>query len=327
MILADKIIQLRKKNGWSQEELAEKLGVSRQAVSKWEGAQATPDLNKLLAMSRLFGVTTDYLLKDDMEAEEYAQSAEEAPLRRISLREAGEFLAWRKKASLLIAAAVLLCVFGIVALLTLPQMGNYASLGVPGDVANALGLGALLLFAAGAAGLFLYCGHKNSPYEYLEKEDFDAEYGVEGMAEKRSQEDEKTVVLLRGAGIGLCILSPLPLVCGALLGIGELLQSLLLCLTLLLAGVGAALCIVAGVRRAATDKLLREGEYTAQGKRRSRLLGPVSTVFWLLTTAVYLAWSFLGSSWEISWVVWPVAGVLYAAVAVLCRALADRREA
>ena len=81
MILADKIIQLRKKNGWSQEELAEKLGVSRQAVSKWEGAQATPDLNKLLAMSRLFGVTTDYLLKDDMEAEEYAQSTDETPLR------------------------------------------------------------------------------------------------------------------------------------------------------------------------------------------------------------------------------------------------------
>ena len=53
-------------------KLAEKLGVSRQSVSKWEGAQATPDLSKLLAMSRLFGVTTDYLLKDDMEAEEYA---------------------------------------------------------------------------------------------------------------------------------------------------------------------------------------------------------------------------------------------------------------
>lgn len=43
MILADKIIDLRKKNGWSQEELAEKLGVSRQAVSKWESAQAIPD--------------------------------------------------------------------------------------------------------------------------------------------------------------------------------------------------------------------------------------------------------------------------------------------
>lgn len=67
MILAEKIMQLRKKNGWSQEELAEQLNVSRQSVSKWESAQSIPDLNKILAMSELFGVSTDYLLKDDAE--------------------------------------------------------------------------------------------------------------------------------------------------------------------------------------------------------------------------------------------------------------------
>ena len=74
MILADKIIRLRKKNGWSQEELAEKMQVSRQAVSKWEGAQTVPDLEKILMLSTLFGVTTDYLLKDEMEDEEFTQT-------------------------------------------------------------------------------------------------------------------------------------------------------------------------------------------------------------------------------------------------------------
>ena len=64
MILADKIMNERKKNGWSQEELAEQLNVSRQSVSKWEGAQAIPDLQKIIAMAELFGVSTDYLLKD-----------------------------------------------------------------------------------------------------------------------------------------------------------------------------------------------------------------------------------------------------------------------
>ena len=48
MILADKIIELRKKNGWSQEDLAEKLEVSRQSISKWEGAQSITDMNKIL---------------------------------------------------------------------------------------------------------------------------------------------------------------------------------------------------------------------------------------------------------------------------------------
>ncbi len=65
MIFADKLISLRKKSGWSQEELAEKLGVTRQSVSKWEGAQSVPDIDKILQLSRLFGVTTDYLLKDE----------------------------------------------------------------------------------------------------------------------------------------------------------------------------------------------------------------------------------------------------------------------
>ena len=76
MILADKIINLRKKNGWSQEELAEKLNVSRQAVSKWEGAQSTPDLEKILMMSKIFGVTTDFLVKDEIEMEEISEDAE-----------------------------------------------------------------------------------------------------------------------------------------------------------------------------------------------------------------------------------------------------------
>lgn len=66
MIFADKLIALRKKSGWSQEELAEKLGVTRQSVSKWEGAQSVPDIDKILQLSHLFGVTTDYLLKDEL---------------------------------------------------------------------------------------------------------------------------------------------------------------------------------------------------------------------------------------------------------------------
>ena len=65
MPLADKIIELRKKQGWSQIDLADRLNVSRQSVSKWEMAQAVPELDKIIKMSELFAVTTDYLLKDD----------------------------------------------------------------------------------------------------------------------------------------------------------------------------------------------------------------------------------------------------------------------
>ena len=63
MNMADRIQYLRKSKGISQEELADKVGVSRQAVSKWESEQSTPDVEKIILLSDLFEVTTDYLLK------------------------------------------------------------------------------------------------------------------------------------------------------------------------------------------------------------------------------------------------------------------------
>lgn len=66
MQLSDNILQFRKALGLSQEQLAEQIGVSRQSISKWETGQSTPDLDKLLALSRLFGVTTDTLLGSDV---------------------------------------------------------------------------------------------------------------------------------------------------------------------------------------------------------------------------------------------------------------------
>ena len=102
MILADKIIELRKRNGWSQEDLAEKLDVSRQSISKWEGAQSVPDMNRILKLSEVFGVSTDFLLKDEMSFSDLAVPAElpmdasgtdmEPPARSVSMEEATEFL-------------------------------------------------------------------------------------------------------------------------------------------------------------------------------------------------------------------------------------------
>ena len=108
MILADKIIRLRKKNGWSQEELAEKMQVSRQAVSKWEGAQTIPDLKKILMLGNLFCVTTDYLLKDEIEDEEFTDE-NNTPVKRITLAQANDFLKWRKSASVRMGLSQILC--------------------------------------------------------------------------------------------------------------------------------------------------------------------------------------------------------------------------
>ena len=95
MILADKIILLRKKCGWSQEQLAEQLDISRQSVSKWESGMSIPDLDKIVKMSGLFGVSTDYLLKDEMDeitpSEKDADSYDKE-VKSISVEEADSYL-------------------------------------------------------------------------------------------------------------------------------------------------------------------------------------------------------------------------------------------
>lgn len=70
MNISEKIMHLRKNSAMSQDDLAEKLDVSRQAISRWENGTALPDAGNILALSKLFNVTTDYLLNDDYESDE-----------------------------------------------------------------------------------------------------------------------------------------------------------------------------------------------------------------------------------------------------------------
>ena len=70
MNFPEKLQKLRKGRGWSQEELANRIAVSRQAVSKWELGTAVPDTDNITQLSELFGVTTDYLITDNLDCDE-----------------------------------------------------------------------------------------------------------------------------------------------------------------------------------------------------------------------------------------------------------------
>ena len=74
MLLGEKLKETRQNKGLSQSTVAEYLNISRQSISKWEGAQSVPAMDKILQMSDIFGVTTDFLLKDSMEHEEYTEN-------------------------------------------------------------------------------------------------------------------------------------------------------------------------------------------------------------------------------------------------------------
>ena len=324
MILADKIIRLRKRNGWSQEDLAEKMNVSRQAVSKWESAQTVPDLEKILMLGDLFGVTTDYLLKDEIESEEFSSGGEDSAVRRLTLAETNEYLALRKTASVRMAAATFLCIFSFIPLLILGALAEIPAYGISENTASATGLIVLFLFIAAAVAVFLSCSIKNGPYAFLDKEPFDTEYGVTGMVSERQKAYRPTYVRCNIIGIALCVLSPVPVVAGAMTG-DEFLTVVTVCVLLLVA-VGAAFLVAAGVRWSGMQKILQSGDYAPAEKKRNEREAALSAVYWTLATAAYLGWSFTTGGWKETWIVWPVAGVLYAAVLNLYRLFTKNRE-
>ena len=319
MIFADKLIRLRKKSGMSQEELAEKMNVSRQSVSKWEGAQSVPDLEKILQLGSLFGVTTDYLLKDELEDEEFVGKDADC-CRKITLAEANEFLELRKKASWRIALATFL---NIIAIAQLIVFGGTTTLPEPPlseNTAGVLGMIVMFILAAVAVGIYLYTGAQSRHFEFLEKEPFETEYGVVGMVKERQKAYRDTYVRSNIIGACLCIISPVLLFIGAL-SETEFFTVMMFAATLLLAGVGVIFFITAGVREASMRKLLQDGDYTPKRKRRSRLAAKVSPIYWGVVVAVYLVWLLIidnGKYESQSWVVFPVAGVLFAAVLGIC---------
>ncbi len=318
MILADKIIELRKKSGWSQEELAEQLGVSRQSVSKWESAQSVPDMGRIVRMSELFGVSTDYLLKDAMELAEPApdEIQTDSAARPVSLEEANDFLRVKEKNAGHIALGVMLCIFSPIILILLGGAAEFGKIALSEDQTTGLGVAVLLLMIGGAVALFVTSGIRSSRFEFMEKESLDTLYGVDGMARERREQFRPTYVRQLTIGIVLCVLAVIPLFLVLFLYGDEdnFSQVVATGIMLALIGIGVLLIVRSSILWGAFQQLLEEGDYTRESKARERALSPFSAIYWCLVTAGYLAWSFIGGSWDHSWIVWPVAGVAYGAI-------------
>lgn len=324
MLLADKIVTLRKRAGWSQEELAAQLGVSRQSVSKWEGAQSVPDMQKVVQMSRLFGVTTDYLLKEELGEPEPAQSEPDAPLRCVTMEQAADYLALRRAAAPKLALATLLCVLSPVALLLLAALSDRPGAAISENAAAGIGLCVLLVLVAAAVAVFITCAAQVKAYAFLETEPFETAYGVTGMVRERRAAFAPRHTRGKVVGTVLCILSAVPLFIAVCLNGPDLLYVAAVCLLLVLAGVGSALFVYGGVYQAAMDRLLEEGDYVRPRKRQNGVVGAISSIYWLTVTAAYLLWTF-GPWWDAqpqdTWILWAVAGVLYGAVMALVRGI------
>ena len=270
MILADKITEERKKNGWSQEELANQLGVSRQAVSKWESAGAVPDLQRILQMSELFGVSTDYLLKDEMQAENitYHESTESyaEPLKKVTMENANEFLDMKRNGSKVVANAASMCILSPILLIVLVTMAEDSVFHVSESLATVFGCVFLLGMVAAAVFLFITYGMRESHMEHFEKECFETEYGVSGMV--REKKDSYEPIFIRGtaAGVVLCILAVIPAIIAGSMEASDYYCGLSVGLLLFILAIGVNLLVRVGMVKSSYDTLLQEGEYTKEEK-------------------------------------------------------------
>lgn len=322
MILADKIIDLRKKNGWSQEELASQLGVSRQSVSKWESGQSIPDLDRILKMSDIFGVSTDYLLKDDVEPADTppqmdAPQPEEEGARMIGMEEAYHYLSMVQMAAPRIARGVTLCILSSIVLFLLGGLSDEeGGFLLPEWSVPAVGLPVLLLFVVCGVAQFILYGRQLEAYEFLEKQPIELAYGVRGVVEKRkndyaAQHSQRLMI-----GVSSCILAIVPLIaCAVFDGDAETMFGVVgFCLTLAIVAIGVHFLVLTCTIQGGYQRLLEEGDYSREKKLHNRKNEPIAVAYWCLVTAGYLLWSFLTWEWHRTWIVWPVAGAFYGAV-------------
>lgn len=320
MTFSEKISALRKQKGWSQEELAEKLMVTRQAVSKWESAQSMPDLDKLVQLSEALGVSTDYLLKDEQMQSAPAPAAAEqaAKPRRVTQEEARRYLQMQTAAIPKTTLGVALCVWSPIVLIGLPVLRSTLNWGFPEEICSGIGLCVLLVMVAAGVALLLTASGKLREFEYLEREPIETDNGAREQALSMQREVLPICAKHNTIGVVLCILSVLPLF--ALMcvpGVPDGYYSLAVCALLLLVGIACLLLVRTGSMRGAVDKLLEQGDYTRENKAKSRFVGAVSAAYWLVVTAAFLFYTFgpKGNGQpQYSWFIWAIAGVLYGAL-------------
>ena len=333
MILADKIINERKKCGWSQEELAEKLNVSRQSVSKWEGAQATPDIQKILKMAELFGVSTDYLLKDELEPDVYvpepsviSDAGTQESIRKVSLEEANEFISLEKSSSRRVANGVSLCITSPVLLIVLGGLAEQTGALISEGLASAIGIAVMFAMIAAAVYSFISYGIQIKPFEFLEKEEIETAYGVDGMVKEKMKAYAGRRSNDLAIGVILCVLSAVPLIVAACTEASDTVLCVMTGVLLTLVAIGVNRIVKTSIIWSSYEKLLQENEYSKREKEKSRNIDAVASVYWCAVTAGYLAWSFITNGWDKTWIVWPVAGVLYAVVEAITKALTKAKD-
>lgn len=316
MTISNKILHLRKKLGYTQEELADKLNVSRQSISKWESGHSIPDIDKIMIMAKLFSVSIDYLLRDEIEVTDIEDNLmnSEDRCNLVTIETANDFNSIYKKHSIMNATAVFLCIIAAIPLLLLNAiLGNK----INENITYSIGISLILILVVIAIGLFIYSENLIAEYKYIISGKFELSYNVEGIIKEQKKNQNNFRIKNRIISLGLLMLSPIPIIISGLFSESDSIHMLMIVILLTVASVAIfRLIYIEGVAES-YEILLFEGDYTLNKRNAKKKKELVYKIYWSLVTAIYFTWSFISSDWGITWIVWPTAGLLSTLLSLL----------
>ena len=236
--------------------------------------------------------------------------------------EANAFLSVKTKTAKTIAFAVFSCILSPIALIILSAISEVSAGVLSDSVAVGVGMIVLVVFVAVAVAAFISSGCKTAPFAYLEKENFETDCGVSETVKARKEKYENSHKKSNIAGACLCIAALISIFIGVTVDAGnDLLLIIMVSISLVIAGVGVICFIKTGVIWASYEKLLQEGDYSKENKRKKSFSSAIYTAYWAVTTAVYLGYSFITNKWSHSWVIWVVASVIFSAIVAITNAI------
>ncbi|WP_144391849.1 helix-turn-helix domain-containing protein [Pleionea sediminis] len=314
MILAEKIVRLRKQVGWSQEELAEKMNVSRQSVSKWESTSSIPDLNKILMLAEIFDVSTDFLLKDETETPAPRNDGLEIKKIQVSLERAVKYVEDKVEMAQIIAKGVFLCIGSTIPLFALLALAKNGVWNLNSDLAAAFGIICILIMAAVGVSFFIRSNQYENEISAIEDEEFELAYGVRSAFKEKLNQFRGTYNLKLAFGIAMFLFCAVPLIVGTVIFKSPGLTLTMLVLTIIMIAIGVYIIIPVSAEFDAYNRILLESESSNSRTRRLKRAEKLAAFYWPLLIAIYLGWSLWTMNWHITWIIFPVAGILFAAL-------------
>lgn len=296
MNFSENLQNLRKRAGLSQEELAEKLEVSRQAVSKWETKEAVPDMEKIIAIAELFDCSIDDLVKDTIN---------DVKIKDNNVKPKEEYDKFMDKFSTGIALGVFLILIGVTIMMFI------YGLNLESETYKFLGVVAVLIFVIMAVPIFIILGIQNDDMlkkcQNINKEDY--------LEEEITSFNRKFAV---GVAITISIILVGVLVLIILYGLKIFNNDSLMPIAIFMIFITGTVpfLVKLGILKSKYELTNLKSHYQISRETQDKV-GKISAVIMLIATIIYFILGFIFHLWQINWLVYPIGGMICGIVAVI----------